>query len=363
MGYFEDLGSRPEIKLGYATRAVPLEAMVGVAQSPPAPRVGDLVLAEVVSVGKNTRIEARNGNSYHLFEGDRVVGVFGNRYATEQFEGYVPSGPVAECDMLSIGGLCGELTSSHLAVARPTRLRVLGSVTGHEGEPLNTRDFALSPLEDPAGRRAAVIVSVGSSMDSGKTHTAGTISRALVRAGHRVAAAKITGTAAGKDARFFESCGASPVFDFTHAGYPSTYMLGLDALLGVYRSLVSHMLSGDPDYVVLEIADGILQRETRMLLESGEFRSGVDHLFFSCGDSLSAGGGIRVLERYGITPRAISGALTQSELAIRETEEFTGFSCMSPEQMLSGDLAGFLWDSRREENAGFKGYAGERLSA
>ena len=82
---------------------------------------------------------------------------------------------------------------------------------------------------------AEVILVVGSAMNSGKTTTAGTLARALSRANFSVAAGKITGTAAGKDARFFEACGARPVLDFTSAGYPSTYMLGLEELLGIYQ--------------------------------------------------------------------------------------------------------------------------------
>ncbi|WP_366144874.1 hypothetical protein [uncultured Chloroflexus sp.] len=61
-------------------------------------------------------------------------------------------------------------------------------------------------------------------MNSGKTTTGGTLAQALSRAGCRVAVVKITGTAVGKDGRFFMSCGASPVFDFTTCGFLSTYM-------------------------------------------------------------------------------------------------------------------------------------------
>ena len=83
-------------------------------------------------------------------------------------------------------------------------------------------------------------------MNSGKTTTAGTLARALSRANFSVAAGKITGTAAGKDARFFEACGARPVLDFTSAGYPSTYMLSLEELLGIYNSILGHLRAAIP---------------------------------------------------------------------------------------------------------------------
>jgi hypothetical protein len=179
-------------------------------------------------------------------------------------------------------------------------------------------------------------------MDSGKTTTAGMIARSLTRRGFRVAAAKVTGTAAGKDGRFFESCGARPVLDFVAAGYPSTYMLDHDELLGVYRTLVSHLRAAGPDYIVLEIADGIYQRETRMLLESEALRESVDHVFFAAGDSLAIESGVRSLMAAGMPLRATSGALTQSVLAVREAEEATGMPCLGLERLMGDELLAAL---------------------
>lgn len=78
----------------------------------------------------------------------------------------------------------------------------------------------------------------------------------------------MTGTAAGKDGRFFASCGADLVLDFTHCGLPSTSMLERNDLLATYNTLLNRVAATRPDYVIIEIADGIFQRETRMLLES-----------------------------------------------------------------------------------------------
>jgi hypothetical protein len=175
-------------------------------------------------------------------------------------------------------------------------------------------------------------------MNAGKTTTVGTLARALKQGGFRVAAAKITGTAAGKDGRFFTSCGARPVLDFTFAGYPSTYMLSLEELLTIHRTLVGHLRETEPDYILVEVADGIFQRETKMLLECAEFRDDVEHTFFAANDSLSAACGARHLKEYGLPLRAIAGAFTQSTLAMREAEETTGIRCLNLEQMLSGGV-------------------------
>jgi hypothetical protein len=281
------------------------------------------------------------------------VGAFGNRYATDQYEGYLPRRPVKECDLLSVGGVCGEVASRHTSMVGPTRLRIVGLVGDKHGRPINQRTFGLPPShavgEGLESGAAEVILVVGSSMNSGKTTTAGTLARALSRANFSVAAGKITGTAAGKDGRFFQACGARPVLDFTSAGYPSTYMLGLEELLGVYESILGNLRASDPDYIILEIADGIFQRETRMMLDSGAIRDSVDHVFFAASDSLSAESGVRSIREYGLPLRATAGSVTQSPLASREAEEALGMPCMSIERIMDGTLKEMLGTGRALE--------------
>src|SRR5215208_7880458 len=231
------LPDSPNIKYSFTTRAVPLEEMARVTPMYTPPRIGDLVLAEVQNLGRHTRMEVRTGVTMELFPGDHIVGAFGNRYATDQYEGYLPTRPVKECHLLSVGGVCGKVASQHTSMVDPTRLRIVGFVSDRYGRPINQRAFGLPSHALGEGResRAEVILVVGSSMNSGKTTTAGTLARALSRANFSVAAGKITGTAAGKDGRFYEACGARPVLDFTSAGYPSTFMFNLAEIIEIYN--------------------------------------------------------------------------------------------------------------------------------
>ncbi|HKH10136.1 MAG TPA: hypothetical protein VKA73_03225 [Rubrobacter sp.] len=326
-------------KYGFATRAVPLEEMIWTTPASGTPSAGDLVLAEVLTIGRHKTMEARSGALMYLFPGDLIVGTFGNRYATDQFEGYVPAGPVEECDLLSVGGVMGEVASQHDSMSPPTRVRVLGSVCDMLGAPLNQREFGLRAMVDDAARGGAeTILVIGSSMNSGKTTTAGTIARSLSRKGFKVAAAKVTGTACSKDLRYFESCGASPVLDFTSVGYPSTYMASLEELERLHRTLLAHLKADDPDYVVIEIADGIFQRETRMMLDSERILETVDHVLFAAGDSLSVECGVRFVRELGLPLRATSGAITRSLLSVREAEEVTGVPCLGTEELMNGRL-------------------------
>lgn len=338
-------------KHAFATHAVPLSTMTGTAPFEHPPRAGDLALAEVLELGRHGAIETRRGSSASLFPGDRVVVVFGNRYATDQFEGHVPARTTEECDLLAMGGVCGEVVSMHETMLPPTRLRLLGAVTDRTGQPLTLRSFGLPrPGPEPLGRSEVILV-VGASMNSGKTTTAGTIARSLSRTGRRVAALKVTGTAAGKDGRFIASCAARPVFDFTDAGHASTYLLEPDELLETYRTLLAHARSAGPDYVVIEIADGILQRETRLLLESATVRASADHLFFTAADSLAAESGVRLLREAGLPIRATAGLIGRSPLAVREAEAVTGLPCLSVARMMSGEIVRLL-DGNRPANFG-----------
>jgi hypothetical protein len=171
------------------------------------------------------------------------------------------------------------------------------------------------------------------------------ISHALSRAGFSVAAAKVTGTATGKDARFFASCGANPVLDFISAGYPSTYMIEPGELTGVYRRILGNLMLGEPDYIVIEIADGIFQRETRMLLDSEFVRESVDHVFFAAGDALSAGLGAKTVQRMGFPLRATSGLVSAGQLGMREAEEAAEVPCLSNERIMAGELLDILLGS------------------
>ncbi|MCU0490537.1 MAG: DUF1611 domain-containing protein [Chloroflexaceae bacterium] len=333
-----------QFKRTYATYLAPATDMDGYTWPTIKPQIGDILAAEIISLGKHNTIETINGVTLNIFPGDRILGAFGYRYATDQYEGVVPDVWSEMCDLLSVGGVCGEVRSAHSTIGAPTRLRILGALCTAQGQPLNLRTFARpAPKVLPSGE---VILVVGTSMNSGKTTTVGTLARSLSRVGFRVAAAKITGTAAGKDGRFFASCGANPVFDFTHCGLPSTAMLEREELEAIFTDLVSRTAATSPDYTILEIADGIFQRETRMLLESDVVRARVNHLFFAASDSLGAECGVRRLRADGWPLRAVAGLVAASPLASREVEDEVGVPCLSIAQLMNQPLLHLLGTTR-----------------
>ena len=125
-----------------------------------------------------------------------------------------------------------------------------------------------------------------------------------------------------------EDCGAARAADFSFRGYPSTYMVDEDDLLTIFWSLQRRhgALKG---YWVVELADGILQRETAMLLRSREVTTRIHKLVFCAHDALGAIGGLDILRKAsGLVPDAVSGLCSSSPLAIEELRSHVDIPCL-----------------------------------
>jgi hypothetical protein len=175
-------------------------------------------------------------------------------------------------------------------------------------------------------------------MDAGKTHTALSLIMGLRQQGFRVAAIKLTGTATGKDTWNMLDAGACIALDFVDGGLPSTYLCSADELVALHHLLIADVASQEPDFVVVEIADGLLQSETAALLQSARFTRTVDAWVFAAGDPLGAAGGVRVLRKWGIEPLAISGIVSMSALGIQETQKATQLPCLTARSLQCGEL-------------------------
>lgn len=299
------------------------------------PSAGQIVVARVEKIGKNARLELPNGRAKTLHPGDTFAGVFGNRYATNQFEGYARADGDA-CEMLSMGGLCGQVVSAHSSMKEPTRLQLLGALADDDGKPLHLCDFAMTPVSFT--NRPQVTAICGTTMDAGKTYTAMSILRGLVSAGRTVAAIKLTGTACCQDTWKMRDAGASMVFDFVDGGHASTYLCSVKDLMTLFDTLSSHAAARGVQHIVVEIADGLLQRETASLLGHRPFLSSVDAWVLAASDPLGVCGALPVLRRAGVEPLAVSGLLTCSPLAMREAEAATGMRCLTADALMGGAL-------------------------
>ncbi|MBC8867781.1 MAG: hypothetical protein H8E44_00090, partial [Planctomycetes bacterium] len=135
------------------------------------PEVGDVVYGMVRYLGFHTTLENKEGRIHIINDGSRSVFVFGNRYAPDAFEGFVPEQTIGQVDMLARSGIVGQMTRKNVNVKDPTRVEILGYVCDKSGQVVNTR--RCPRIKDPRTtkkirRRSPMILVVGTSMNSGK---------------------------------------------------------------------------------------------------------------------------------------------------------------------------------------------------
>lgn len=340
------------IKWPYATHLVDKSRVKGLLPMLEGHQPGTLVLARVLTLGKHRDLESWDGRKTSIFVGDVFVGVLGDRYATDQFEGIGRvTGPLGH--IIGIGGVVGEVVSMNNRMTDPTIIEYLGRLADADGHALHLTQFQTLPEHTLRQRTATTILSLGASMNSGKTTTAAQMIRSLTVAGHRVAAAKVTGTACRKDPNFLYDAGAVEVLDFTHAGWPSTANLELDELLSIAGRIRAALQRHDPEFVIIEIADGILQRETRMMLMDPGFRASIDAVTFAGPDALSCDSGVRRLREMGYPVLATAGIVANGALGIAEVESACGLRCLAGETILAGGMVPLLRAVReRAQGAG-----------
>ncbi|MEO5893746.1 MAG: hypothetical protein ABIQ31_26055 [Ferruginibacter sp.] len=311
------------------------------------PKVGDVAIFEIVKTGKHKSIQGEGYRNVTILPGDYIMAAFGTRYATEQFEGYVPIKCQRDFHILGAGGTVGLVHSAHSKFndLGPTEIRIIGYAVNRLGEVINTKRMFLPEMSKFSGinfSSSKIILSVGSSMDSGKTTTAAHLARGLKNKGEKVAFIKLTGTVYTKDTDLVFDLGADMVTHFGELGFPSTYMCTQNELHDLYESLLKKVQIIAPDYIIIEIADGLFQRETKMLLTSQQFMNTIDHVIFSCGDSLAAMHGIALLSSWNIHPAFLGGLFTASPLLIKEVQENCSIPVYTIQQMAEGNLVAYF---------------------
>ena len=290
------------------------------------PAVGDVVYGEICHIGQHSNLENKSGRIHQIHNGSRALFVFGNRYAPDYYEAFIPETYETEVDLHARSGLIGTVKTKNSLIKDPSRVKILGYLCDESGTVINTRDFPLivPRKKEKALPRAKMILVCGTAMNSGKSVSAASICWALSRMGYTVKGSKITGTASLKDILHMNDAGASSFSDFTFLGYPTTYMLDEEEIVGVFNYIDLKYANNPQNYWVVEFADGINQRETEMLLRHPEVRKRIHKLVFCANDAFGAIGGIEYLkDRLDLTPDLISGVCTSSPLHMRELGNVT----------------------------------------
>lgn len=329
-------GERASAKRSFSTRRVPVEVMATVVGGAVRPRSGDVVLARVTRLGNHRHIEQPSGRRSRLHEDDLVIVAYADRYATDQYESYVPR-TLGRTSLVASGGIASKVASRSGAVRGATLITPLGLVGDERGRPINVARFAMPRVAMPDPKPPTVAV-IGTSMNAGKTTTIHFLLHGLAKVGMRPGATKVTGTGSGNDYWVMLDAGAHRMLDFTDVGLASTFMHPLPRLEDAMEQLIAHLSLAGSGVNLVEIADGVFQQETAAILDSATFRTHVDAVILAAGDAMGAALGVQHLRERDLPVVAVSGLLTRSPLAAREAQFATGMPVLGLDALQDPDV-------------------------
>jgi hypothetical protein len=114
-------------------------------------------------------------------------------------------------------------------------------------------------------------------------------------------------------------------------------------LIDIFNQHDLRYANNPKNFWVVELADGVNQRETAMLLSTPEVTSRIHKFIFCANDAFGAIGGLHVLkERFNLIPDAISGLCSASPLHVRELSEFTDTPIFNSAEADADQLAALL---------------------
>ena len=291
------------------------------------PNAGDVALFKVSNIGYHKHIMTTANKKTRIYRGDSFIGVFGNRYATDAYEGEIEG--FKDLSLLTAGGMVGTVKSKVRSIGNPTDVIYLGLlIDASSGQKVNLKHFKFKKSE-PSPHLRNIIAIMGSGMNSGKTTTCRKLIKSFSGKGIKIAACKLTGSVSNRDQDEMLSASPLSTIDFSDYGFPSTYKCDLEELLDLFKTMISDIEKLNPNLVIMEIADGILQRETSMLLTSPLFQRWIKNVIVTADSAPSALYTTETITKMGYNVIAVSGAITSAPLHMREFEQHSRIPIIS----------------------------------
>jgi hypothetical protein len=260
-------------------------------------------------------LELPSGRMSKLKKDDILAVALGERMALKGFAGHLPK--TLEVDdiihLLNFGGVAGECTSANIVeVGEPMRIRVLGGIA-RKGKLLNIGQAKKFEPMATMKNDIPLIITTGSSMDSGKTTVAAEVIKTLTRMGMRLAGAKVTGVGALRDMYKMEDYGVYEVVSFIDCGVTSTANVAGDKMVALTKGALEHLAKGDPDAIILEFGDGLMGKYgVQAILEDKQIQKNV-RLHIGCArDPVGAVKLGEMCKEIGIPLDVISGPVTDN---------------------------------------------------
>lgn len=262
-------------------------------------------------------IEWPSGRMSKVKKDDILAVALGERAALKGFAGNLPKslkvGDVIH--LLNFGGIAGECTSANTKeVGEPLRIRVLGGIA-RKGKLLNIGDATLFQPSKTLTSKIPLIVTTGTSMDSGKTTVAAEVIKTLTRLGMNLAGAKLTGVGALRDTYKMEDYGVSEAISFVDAGVTSTAYMDGATMTAIAKGAIEHLSKNNPDAIIIEFGDGIMGRYGVLpIISDPEIQKNV-RLHIGC--ARDPVGAVKLAEecaRIGIPLDVLSGPVTDNQV-------------------------------------------------
>lgn len=286
------------------------------------------VLAAQVLEDKSiyNELELTSGRMSKLKKGDIIAVALGQRMALMGFVGLLPKTLKVDdvIHLLNFGGVAGECTSANTAeVGDPLRIRVLGGIT-RNGKLLNINQGNVYKPSSTLKSTTPLIITTGTSMDSGKTTVAVEITKTLTRMGMNLAGTKLTGVGAQRDLYKMQDYGVSEAVSFVDAGITSTANIDDKTMVDIAKGAINHLSKNKPDAIIIEFGDGLMGKYgVAAILKDPEIQKNVK-LHIGCArDPVGAVGLARECAAIGLPLDIVSGPVTDNEVGKQIVREHT----------------------------------------
>lgn len=326
----------------------------------PLPCTMGTVLAVEVLEDKSiyNELELPSGRMSKLKKGDKLAVALGQRMALKGFVGRLPETlyPDDVIHLLNFGGVAGECISANTKeVGDPLRIRVLGGIV-RDGVQLNIAQKALFKPKDKMESDIPLIITTGTSMDSGKTTVATEITKSLVRMGMKLAGAKLTGVGALRDLYKMGDYGVFNAVSFVDAGITSTANIDDETMINFARGAIDYLSADEPDAIIIEFGDGLMGKYgVDAILRTPEIQKNV-RLHIGCaGDPVGALGLVRGCKEIGLPIDIMSGPVTDNMVGktiLREELGIMVYNAFNPtNEWIDLVISRWLKDSRFQLSA------------
>lgn len=284
---------------------------------------GDYAVGRVLDTsGCLHQIELTSGRMMEVFEGDLVIGAFGQRAATLEAVGdWRAIAADNRFDMMTSAGLFGKITSRSSFLPQVMSFAYAGHVV-RAGKKCRMEDFVAA--RQTADFDLPVVLLIGTSMSAGKTTSARLIVNLLKQDGRRVVGAKLTGAARYRDALSLSDAGADRIYDFVDIGLPST-ICDPNRYRMLLRQLLSWIAASPADILVAEAGASPLEPYNGSVAVE-ELAPWLRCTVLCASDPYAVAG---VISAFARAPDIIAGGAANTSAGIALVEKLTGLTAMN----------------------------------